>query len=172
LRRGPLEKGRDGLEENHYTFHSTANSIRKHFHARHRFDAAFDNFDSSSPTAIVTPPESPSPQPPRPSDERWQARDFAVAAGLFLATASVVLWQNAHVAGLWDASYTLDSAMRMALGQMPYRDFPFVHAPLTFLIQAAIIRFTGRVFFHHILYAAVMGGLGTVVAWRICWPRR
>jgi hypothetical protein len=86
---------------------------------------------------------------------------------LFLATAVVVHWQNAHVAVLWDASYTLDSATRIALGQMPYRDFPFVHAPLTFLIQAAIIRFTGRVFFHHVLYAAVMGGLGTVLAWRI-----
>jgi hypothetical protein len=94
-------------------------------------------------------------------------RDFAAAAGLFLAAASVVLWQNAHVAVFWDASYTLDSAMRIALGQMPYRDFPFVHAPLTFLIQSAIIRLTGRVFFHHVLYAAVMSGLGTVLAWRI-----
>jgi hypothetical protein len=94
-------------------------------------------------------------------------RDFAGAAGLFLAAASVVLWQNAHVAALWDASYTLDTAARIALGQMPYRDFPFVHAPLTFLIQAAIIRLTGRVFFHHVLYAAVMAGSGTVLAWRI-----
>ena len=129
--------------------------------------AVFDNFDSSSQNAIMTPPETPSPQLQRPLAERWQLRDFAAAAGLFLAAASVLLWQNAHVVALWDASYTLDSAMRMALGQMPYRDFPFVHAPLTFLIQAAIIRVTGRVFFHHILYAAVMGGLGTVLAWRI-----
>ncbi len=55
----------------------------------------------------------------------------------------------------------------MALGQMPYRDFPFVHPPITFLIQAAIMRLTGRVFFHHVLYAAAVGGLGTVVAWRV-----
>jgi hypothetical protein len=113
------------------------------------------------------PPESRSPQSPHPPTGRWQLRDWAAAAGLFLATAGVVLWQNAHVVVLWDASYTLDSAERIALGQMPYRDFPFVHAPLTFLIQAAIIRLTGRVFFHHVLYAAVMGGLGTVLAWRI-----
>ena len=39
-------------------------------------------------------------------------------------------------------------------GQVPYRDFPLAHAPLTFLIQAAIIRLTGRVFFHHALYTA------------------
>jgi hypothetical protein len=50
---------------------------------------------------------------------------------------------------------------------MPYRDFPFSHAPLTFLIQAAILRLTGRVFFHHVVYAAVAGGLSTVLAWRI-----
>jgi hypothetical protein len=98
---------------------------------------------------------------------RWRLRDFIAAAGLFLATAGVVLWQNAHLVILWDLSYVLDSAARIALGQVPYRDFPFAHAPLTFLIQAAIIRLTGRVFFHHVLYAAVVGGLGTVLAWRI-----
>ncbi len=86
---------------------------------------------------------------------------------LFSATAAVVLWQNAHLAVLWDMSYVLDSSARIALGQVPYRDFPFAHAPLTFLIQAAIIRLTGRVFFHHVLYAAIIGGLGTVVTWRI-----
>jgi len=98
---------------------------------------------------------------------RWTLRDFIAAGGLFLATAGVVLWQNAHLVILWDLSYVLDSAARIALGQVPYRDFPFVHAPLTFLIQAAIIRLTGRVFFHHVLYAAVVGGMGTVLSWRI-----
>jgi len=50
---------------------------------------------------------------------------------------------------------------------MPYRDFPLVHSPLTSLIQAAILRLTGRVFFHHVLYAALVSGLATVLAWRI-----
>ena len=102
-----------------------------------------------------------SPQP------RWVLRDWLAAAVLFLATAGVVLWQNAHLAVLWDLSYVLDSASRIALGQLPYRDFPFAHAPLTFVMQAAIIRLTGRVFFHHVLYAALVGGLGTVLTWRI-----
>jgi hypothetical protein len=94
-------------------------------------------------------------------------RDWIAGIGLFAATACVVFWQNAHVAVLWDTSYVLDSAMRFAIGQMPYRDFPFVHPPLTFLIQAAIIRFTGRVYFHHVIYAAVVGGLATLLTWRI-----
>ena len=98
---------------------------------------------------------------------QWQPRDFLVGAFLFAATASLVLWQNAHLVVLWDLSYVLDTATRIALGQIPYRDFPLAHAPLTFLIQAAIIRLTGRVFFHHVLYCAAVGGLGTVVTWRI-----
>lgn len=112
-------------------------------------------------------PETPSLRPAQLLSRCWQFRDWVAALGLFGATAAVVLWQNARVAVLWDASYTLESATRIAMGQMPYRDFPFVHPPVTFLIQAAIIRLTGRVFFHHIVYAAVMGGLGTVLAWRI-----
>jgi len=102
-----------------------------------------------------------------PSTPRWRLRDFLAAAALFLATAAVVLWQNAHLAVLWDLSYVLDSSARIAAGQMPYRDFPFAHAPLTFLIQAAIMRLTGRVYFYHVLYVAAIGGLGTVLAWRI-----
>jgi hypothetical protein len=101
------------------------------------------------------------------AQRRWAPRDWLAAAALFITTAAVVLWQNAHVAVLWDLSYTLDSAARIAQGQLPYRDFPFAHAPLTFLIQAAIIRLTGRAFFHHVLYAAIVGGLGTVLTFRI-----
>ena len=98
---------------------------------------------------------------------RWALRDWLAAVALFITTAAVVFWQNAHVAVLWDLSYTLDTAARIAQGQFPYRDFPFAHAPLTFLIQAAVIRLTGRVFFHHIIYAVVVGGLGTVITFRI-----
>jgi hypothetical protein len=104
---------------------------------------------------------------PRGRKHAWRRRDSIAAALLFVGTAGTVLWQNAHVAVLWDFSYVLDSAARMADGQMAYRDFPFSHAPLTFLIQAAILRLTGRVFFHHALYAAIAGGLSTVLAWRI-----
>ena len=98
---------------------------------------------------------------------RLALRDWLAAIGLFTTTAAVVLWQNAHVAVLWDLSYVLDTATRISQGQLPYRDFPLAHAPLTFLIQAAIIRLTGRVFFHHVLYAALIGGFGTVLTWRI-----
>ena len=94
-------------------------------------------------------------------------KDLYAAMLLFLATAAFVLWQNARIAVLWDLSYLLDTSWRIALGQMPYRDFPLVHPPLTFLIQAAIMRLGGRHYWLQIGYAALAGGLGTVLAWRI-----
>ena len=94
-------------------------------------------------------------------------RDVLAAGVLFLATAGFVFWQNSQVAVLWDLGYLLDTSYRISLGQIPYRDFPLVHPPLTFLIQAAIIRLAGPVYFFPVLYAAVIGGLGSIVAWRI-----
>ncbi len=104
-----------------------------------------------------------------PLDSRYVLRDRIAGAALFAATAAVVLWQNAHVAVLFDLSYVLNTAARIALGQMPYRDFPLPHPPLTFLTQAVIIRLTGRVFFHHVVYVALAGGLATVITWRLAF---
>ena len=104
-----------------------------------------------------------------PLDSRYVLRDWIAGAALFGATAAVVLWQNAHVAVLFDLSYVLNTAARIAFGQMPYRDFPLPHPPLTFLTQAVIIRLTGRVFFHHALYVALAGGLATVISWRLAF---
>ena len=89
------------------------------------------------------------------------------AAILFLATAAVVLWQNLRLGILWDLSYILENSHRISLGDVPYRDFPLPYAPLTFLAQATLIKLTGRVFFHHALYAAIAGGLATLLTWRI-----
>ena len=94
-------------------------------------------------------------------------RDWAAGLLLFLATAAVIVWQGTHVVVLWDLSYVLDTAARIASGQMPYRDFPLAHSPGTFLLQAALMRLTGRVFLHSVLYVALIGGLSSVLAWRI-----
>ncbi len=98
---------------------------------------------------------------------RWSWPDWLAAITLFVATAAVVLWQNSRLAVLWDLSYILENSYRISLGDVPYRDFPFPYAPLTFLTQAALIKLTGRVFFHHVLYCAAMGGLATVLTWQI-----
>lgn len=97
----------------------------------------------------------------------WRRRDFIAAALLFLGTAAFVCWQNSRVAVLWDLEYLLDTSWRIALGQMPYRDFPLVHGPLTFVVQAALIRLAGRHYLVPVAYAAFAGGAGTVLTWRI-----
>jgi hypothetical protein len=94
---------------------------------------------------------------------RWCA---VGAVTLALATAGFVVWQNSRVAVMWDLGYLLDTGWRIALGQMPYRDFPLVHAPMTFVIQALLMKVLGRHFFISWIYAAVVGGVGTWVGWR------
>jgi len=108
-----------------------------------------------------------SPSADNPEQLRTTSIEWLTAAALFVGTALVVIWQDAHVAVLWDLSYVLDNSYRIALGQIPYRDFPFAHPPLTFLIQAAIIKLSGRVFWHHVAYCALAGGAGTILTWRI-----
>jgi hypothetical protein len=95
--------------------------------------------------------------------------DWIPASLLFLVTAGFVLWQNSQIAVLWDLSYLLDTSWRIAVGQTPYRDFPLVHPPLTFLIQALLMRVAGRVYLVQIGYAALVGGLGAVIGWRVIY---
>jgi hypothetical protein len=93
--------------------------------------------------------------------------NFVAAAFLFLVTAAFVLWQNRQVAILWDLGYLLDTSWRISLGQLPYRDFPLVHPPLTFLVQAGLIHLFGRHSFVQQLYAAIIGGLAALLTWRL-----
>src|SRR5205807_2804184 len=99
--------------------------------------------------------------------ERTTPLEWIGAALVSIVTALIVVWQNSHLAVLWDLSYVLETSYRISMGQIPYRDFPFVHAPLTFLTQAAIIKMAGRVFWHQVLYFAVAGGIATLLTWRI-----
>jgi len=96
------------------------------------------------------------------------------------ATAAVVVWQNSRITVLYDLCGVLEPAYRMSLGDRPYADFPFPYAPLTFLIQSWIIKLWGTVYWHHIAYTAIIGGLATVLTWRVLknllrdsfrWPR-
>ena len=101
-----------------------------------------------------------------PTRSAWRLRDTLAAAALFLASAAFTLWQNTRVAVLWDITYLLDTSYRISLGQLPYRDFPFAHAPLTFLVHALIIRLFGRVYYPHLICAALEAGAATLLTWR------
>ena len=103
----------------------------------------------------------------RARDNAFPIRDAFLGAFLFCATAAFCVWQNTRVAALFDLSYLLDTSWRIALGQLPYRDFPFAHAPGTFLLHAAIIKIFGRVYWPHIACAAIESGAATLLTWRI-----
>ena len=75
---------------------------------------------------------------------------MAGAAILFFASAAVAVWQNSRLTILWDASYVLENASRIAASDVPYRDFPFPYPPITFAAQALIIKLFGPAFWHHV----------------------
>src|SRR5436190_3921075 len=109
--------------------------------------------------------------------------NVVAAAVLFIASAGVVVWQTSRLTILWDVSYVLENAARIAAGDVPYRDFPFPYPPITFALQALIIRVFGRAYWHHVAYAAMAGGAASAltyaiarrlvrasIAWTLCAP--
>ncbi len=66
-----------------------------------------------------------------------------------------------------DISYILNIATRIAAGDVPYAQFPLAQAPLTFIVQAILIKLFGPHFFVQIAYAAIAGGLATVLTYLI-----
>src|SRR5215475_8298308 len=116
-------------------------------------------------SVTMSPSAPPSINSTSNNSTRWIR--WGPPAFLFVATAFVVLWPNSRLAVLWDVSYVLENAYRISAGDVPYRDFPFPYPPLTFLIQAGIIKLTGRVYWHTIVYSALMGGIGSVLTWQI-----
>jgi hypothetical protein len=115
-----------------------------------------------------------------PTSWKYVLAEWLADIFLFSATAAVVIWQNSRITVLYDLCGVLEPAYRMSLGDRPYLDFPFPYAPLTFLIQTGIIKLWGAVYWHHIVYVAIAGGLASVLTWRLLmglfrdslkWPR-
>jgi hypothetical protein len=92
---------------------------------------------------------------------------WLAGAGLAAASAGVVVWQTAHVAVLYDIGYVLNIAYRIATGDVPYRDFPMPYPPLTFVVQALLIRIAGPHYIVQIVYAVVLGGAATALTYWI-----
>src|SRR5256712_1432451 len=90
-----------------------------------------------------------------------------IPVALFCASAAFVLWRNSQVGVLADLAYPLNTATRIAAGDLPYRDFPLAQAPGEFLIQALLIKASGPHFAIHIAYATPLGGLATALTYVI-----
>jgi hypothetical protein len=88
-----------------------------------------------------------------------------IPAAFFAASATFTVWRNTQVGILVDISYILNTATRIASGEVPYAQFPLVLAPFEFLMQGLLIKAFGPHFFIQIAYAAIMGGLATALAY-------
>ena len=90
-----------------------------------------------------------------------------IPLALFCASAAFVLWRNSQVGVLADLAYPLNTATRIAAGDVPYRDFPLAQAPGEFLMQALLIKAFGPHFGIQIAYATLLGGLATALTYVI-----
>ena len=90
-----------------------------------------------------------------------------IPLALFAASAAFVVWRNSQVGVLVDLAYVVNIATRIALGDVPYSQFPLAQAPLEFLVQAALIKAVGPHYAVQIAYAALLGGLATVLTFQV-----
>jgi len=84
-----------------------------------------------------------------------------------VASGAFTVWRNSEIAVLVDIAYPLNTATRIALGEVPYRDFPLAQAPLHFVVQAVLIRTLGPNFLVQIAYASVLAGIAAVLAYAL-----
>ena len=94
-------------------------------------------------------------------------QSYLVPFLLLAASASFTLWRNTQVGVLVDISYLLNTATRIAAGDVPYAQFPLVLAPFEFLAQGLLIKAFGPHFFVQIAYATILGGLATALTYAI-----
>ncbi len=62
---------------------------------------------------------------------------------LGVGAGAVHQWQTGRIGVLGDYAYIVDTAWRIAQGEVMYRDFGLPHSPLTFHVQATLIRVFG-----------------------------
>jgi hypothetical protein len=89
---------------------------------------------------------------------------LALATLIAAASAAVVVWRVAHIAVLLDLSYVLNNAQRIASGDVPYRDFALPYPPLTFVVQAVLIRIAGAHYLVASAYAVALDALAVALA--------
>src|SRR3954453_15624439 len=91
----------------------------------------------------------------------------AVIALLSIAAAAFVVWQTFHFGVLWDFSFLIDNAYRIARGDIPYSDYPLAWPPGTFFVQAILISVFGRCYAVHVMYCALLNAASLWITWQI-----
>ncbi|AEP12300.1 hypothetical protein J8C08_07975 [Chloracidobacterium thermophilum] len=72
-----------------------------------------------------------------------QAVQWLAVCVLGFGAGVVHQWQTGRIGVLGDYAYIVDTAWRIAQGELMYRDFGLPHSPLTFHVQATLIKVFG-----------------------------
>jgi hypothetical protein len=72
-----------------------------------------------------------------------QALLWLAVCVLAVGAGAVHQWQTGRIGVLGDYAYIVDTAWRIAQGEVMYRDFGLPHSPLTFHVQATLIKVFG-----------------------------
>jgi 4-amino-4-deoxy-L-arabinose transferase-like glycosyltransferase len=94
-------------------------------------------------------------------------RPAPLPIALFVASALFVLWRQTEIGALVDIAYILNTASRIAAGDVPYSQFRLAHPPITFAVQALLIRAFGPHYVVQMLYTSVAGGTATLLTYGI-----
>ncbi|MFQ3591181.1 MAG: hypothetical protein SNJ67_12915, partial [Chloracidobacterium sp.] len=84
-------------------------------------------------TSAQSASDSTEATPSQSADIGWRQAAPWLAAWLVAGGAGVVhQWQTTRIGALGDYAYIMDTAWRIAQGEVMYRDFVLPHSPLTF----------------------------------------
>lgn len=86
---------------------------------------------------------------------------MAVGAG------AVHQWQTTRIGVLGDFAYIMDTAWRIAQGEVMYRDFVLPHSPLTFHVQATLIKLFGFSYRLTVWYCTVVNVAYVLLTYRL-----
>ena len=83
------------------------------------------------------------------------------AAGMLFAAAALAIYWRTGYFGYYDGDFAtlVERFYRVAIGQVIYRDFHCISAPLTYFIQGALLRLFGHALAAMRWYVSLQGGL-------------
>ncbi|MFQ3638885.1 MAG: hypothetical protein SNJ62_02585 [Chloracidobacterium sp.] len=119
-------------------------------------------------TSAKSASDSTEATPSQSADIGWRQAAPWLAAWLVAGGAGVVhQWQTTRIGALGDYAYIMDTAWRIAQGEVMYRDFVLPHSPLTFHVQATLIKLFGFSYQVTAWYCTVVNVLYVLLTYRL-----
>ncbi len=103
------------------------------------------------------------------SSQRSLAQSFLIAVPIAAIAGVLAFWRTYHVqAWLVDLGLYFDCAYRISLGEVPYRDFFIVTAPMTYAVLGLLMKVFGPFYLVSRIYVAAQCALLVAVTYLFC----